>query len=106
MLAASAISATAFAGTPAPAGALSSASQSPTVRVRYDDLNLSTDQGAAELYKRISRAAREVCPDRFSRDLAIVAASAKCEANAIAQAVRDVNSSRLAMLHATRTGRG
>lgn len=78
----------------------------PTVAVRYDDLNLATAAGANTLYHRISSAARKVCPDPFSRDLLVVAASERCQAQAIAQAVREVNSPQLAMVHASRTSHG
>jgi len=78
----------------------------PTVTVRYDDLNLATAAGVDTLYRRISSAAREVCPDMYSRDLKIVAASAHCRADAVAQAVHAVNNPQLALVHAARVSRG
>jgi UrcA family protein len=78
----------------------------PSVTVRYDDLNLATTAGVDTLYRRISVAAREVCPDTHSRDLAIVAASQRCRADAVAQAVEAVNNPRLAVVHAARVSRG
>jgi UrcA family protein len=78
----------------------------PSVTVRYDDLNLSTSAGVDALYRRISNAARQVCPDARSRDLGIVAASERCQANAVAQAVRDVNNPHLALVHASHVSRG
>jgi UrcA family protein len=78
----------------------------PTVRVRYDDLNLSSDQGTHTLYRRIVKAAQQVCPDTNSRDLDVRAAGERCQAVAIAQAVSDVKSPQLAMLHASRVSHG
>jgi UrcA family protein len=92
------VATTSFAGTPSAAP--------PSVSVRYDDLNLTTPAGVNTLYRRISAAARQVCPDAYSRDLAVVAAADRCQANAVAQAVRAVNSPQLALLHATHTSHG
>jgi UrcA family protein len=78
----------------------------PSVQVRYDDLNLATTTGVNTLYRRISVAAREVCPDVYSRDLHVVLAGQRCQAAAIAKAVGEVNSPSLAMLHAARVSRG
>jgi UrcA family protein len=86
----------------APADAL------PTVTVRYGDLNLGTEQGTSALYARIVFAARQVC---FSsqvdhRDLKAFSLARACETRAIAQAVHDVNSPRLAALYGTRLRHG
>jgi UrcA family protein len=80
--------------------------EAPSVTVRYDDLNLATSAGVDALYHRISNAARAVCPDAHSRDLAIVAASERCQANAVDQAVREVNNPHLALVHAARASHG
>ena len=91
-------SVTAFAAVPA--------DDAPSVRVRYDDLNLSTSSGVNTLYRRIASAAREVCPDLYSRDPRVVLAAQHCQAAAIARAVSEVNNPSLAMLHATRAAHG
>lgn len=80
--------------------------QPSTVTVRYGDLNLDTAAGVDTLYHRISSAARAVCHDENSRDLAIVAAVKHCQENAIAQAVHEVNNPRLALVHAARVSHG
>lgn len=80
--------------------------QVPSVKVRYDDLNLATSAGVSTLYKRIARAARNVCPDAYSRDLTMVAASEQCQAEAIARAVNEVNNPQLASLYAARFPHG
>jgi UrcA family protein len=97
-----AVSGTALAGTPSTARS----ADVPTVTVRYDDLNLATDRGTAVLYKRITNAARQVCPDEFSRDLAVVTASRACQAKAIARAVQDVNNPKLALMHEAHLSHG
>ena len=79
---------------------------SPSVSVRYDDLNLATTAGVNTLYRRISFAARDVCPDIYSRDTNIVLAAHRCQAAAIARAVSQVNNPALAMLHAARASHG
>jgi UrcA family protein len=78
----------------------------PSVAVRYDDLNLSTTAGVNKLYQRISAAARQVCPDVYSRDPHVALAGQHCLSTAVAKAVSEVNSPSLAMLHAARVSRG
>ncbi|HXY97673.1 MAG TPA: UrcA family protein [Steroidobacteraceae bacterium] len=79
---------------------------SPALKVRYSDLNLSTEQGSLVLYGRIVDAARQVCTVESIRDLRAVAASKTCREQAIAQAVRDVNSPMLASVYAERLRHG
>jgi UrcA family protein len=93
-----AASVTAFAGT--------AALDAPSVSVRYDDLNLSTTAGVDTLYRRISVAARSVCPDVYSRDPSVVIAANRCQSAAVAKAVSEVNNPSLAMLHANHVARG
>jgi UrcA family protein len=91
-------SAASFAGT--------SGADAPSVSVRYDDLNLSTTAGVDKLYRRITSAARDVCPDIYSRDTHVVLIAQRCQAAAITKAVSQVNNPGLAMLHAARPARG
>jgi len=77
-----------------------------SVSVRYDDLNLSSAAGVNSLYHRISSAARDVCPGVYSRDLYVAAAAHRCEADAVAKAVSEVNNPHLAMLHTARASQG
>ncbi|HEY3785474.1 MAG TPA: UrcA family protein [Steroidobacteraceae bacterium] len=99
--AALAVSGSALAASPS-----SPLTPAPSITVRYDDLNLASDRGTAVLYQRIARAARDVCPDGFSRDLDVVAASRACQAKAIARAVQDVNNPKLALVHEAHLTRG
>jgi UrcA family protein len=78
----------------------------PSKTVKYSDLNLATDEGALELYSRIATAARAVCPDPDLRDLRTFANSERCQSEAIARAVHDVHSPRLAAMYNTRTNHG
>ena len=95
-----------LAGTSGVALAASPQDDVPSMVVAYGDLDLSTAEGTRTLYKRISTAARQVCPFEDSRDLARLALSHACREQAIARAVHDVNSPRLAALHADRVKRG
>jgi len=76
----------------------------PSVTVSYRDLNLATDQGTKALYARIVSAAREVCgaAEVDIRDLATLSSERSCERQAIAHAVSDVHSAKLAALYAAR----
>ena len=78
----------------------------PTVTVRYSDLNLSTEQGSLALYGRIESAADKVCFIEDIRNLEAVRAAKLCRAQAIAKAVRDVNSPMLASVYAARLQHG
>ncbi|HYM41847.1 MAG TPA: UrcA family protein [Steroidobacteraceae bacterium] len=72
----------------------------PSMRVAYQDLNLSTEQGSQALYARIAAAARAVCAPEDIRDLQARAAVNSCREQAIAHAVQSVDSPRLAALYA------
>lgn len=78
----------------------------PTLTVRYADLNLSTEQGSLVLYGRIVAAARQVCAIDDIRDLRAFNAAKACREEAIARAVRDVNSPMLASVYAARQRHG
>jgi UrcA family protein len=78
----------------------------PALKVRYSDLNLSTEQGSLALYGRIVAAAHQVCAVDDIRDLRAVNAAKACREEAIAQAVRDVNSPMLASVYAERLRHG
>ncbi len=78
----------------------------PRVVVRYADLDLSTQEGVQTLYKRISSAARLVCPATDPRTLVKFSEGRTCREAAIARAVSSVHSSQLAALHAERVKRG
>jgi UrcA family protein len=76
------------------------------LKVGYSDLNLSTEQGTLVLYGRIVTAAHQVCAADDIRDLRAIRAEKLCTEQAIAQAVRDVNSPALASVYAARMQHG
>jgi UrcA family protein len=76
------------------------------VTVRYTDLNLATDAGNATLYARLESAARKVCAPSDIRDLGQMAAASTCQHQAIARAVQNVNSPKLAAVYAARVRQG
>jgi UrcA family protein len=76
------------------------------VTVRYADLNLGTDAGTSALYARLESAARKVCAPSDIRDLGQMAASGACEHQAIARAVQDIHSPKLAAVSAARVRQG
>jgi UrcA family protein len=59
-----------------------------TAKVRYADLNLSSQSGAKAMLGRIEDAARRVCGRPDVRDLAQVAAYDHCKADTVVRAVR------------------
>jgi UrcA family protein len=73
-----------------------SATDEPTVTVRYDDLNLASPQGARVLYQRIVAAARAVCPEQNLRDVDQYRVSVACQDRAIERAVHAVHNPHLA----------
>jgi hypothetical protein len=58
------------------------------------------------LYGRIVAAARQVCPSSDTRNLTWLAAQRACEAKAVAQAVQQVNSPKLAATYMAHTRQG
>jgi UrcA family protein len=87
------------------AGAASLDSDVPSVVVKYSDQSLATDEGVHALYRRITHAAEQVCPDA-TRDLSRQVRVSQCRDQAIARAIRQIGNSRLAALHAVRSKNG
>jgi UrcA family protein len=72
-----------------------SIAQVPARTVHYSDLNLNTQAGTEVLYKRIRRAAEQVCGDVDSRQLKEAAAARACIEQAVIGSIRAVNNPRL-----------
>jgi UrcA family protein len=70
----------------------------PTLIVKYNAQSLDTGDGARALYHRLEFAARQVCPEPSTRDLDRLTAVQHCRAEAIARAVRQINSPMLAQV--------
>jgi UrcA family protein len=86
--------------------AVTPANDVPTVVVSFDDLDLSTTDGANALYKRISVAAHKVCPFEDSVHPMEVAANKSCRGAAVARAVGTVNNAKLAAVWTEHVNRG
>jgi UrcA family protein len=73
-------------------------SSTPSVVVRYGDLDVATPDGAAKLYRRISSAVHRVCPETDSRRLEDKMATWSCRRQALDRAVESVNSPQVASI--------
>ena len=89
-----------------PARAAEPVDTSPSVVVKYGDLNLNTEAGSLTLYARLAAAAKSVCPAADPRNLRSLSASRACQTEAMQRAVNDIRSPRLAALVATRMKHG
>jgi len=79
------------------------ASDAPSVTVRYGDLNLATTEGNRVLLHRIVTAASKVCPANSPGSR--LARNRSCMEEAIARAVSDTKSPQLVELQAARASR-
>jgi UrcA family protein len=99
----SAVACAAAAGT---ASAATPDTDVPSIVVRYSNQTLATDQGVQQLYGRIVRAARQVCPDASIHDLGARASVQQCRQQAVARAIHQIDNPELAALYATNSKRG
>jgi UrcA family protein len=93
----------------AAAGSVSAATprdEVPRIVLRYSPDSLSSAAGARELYHRLVRAAEQVCPTDFSNGPFVSQAVRQCRAEAVARAVHDIDSPRLAEVYAGQVKRG
>jgi UrcA family protein len=88
------------------AGAAGTDSDAPSVIVKYSETSLETSGGVNELYRRITVAARQVCPAASIRDLVAQQQVAQCREQAIARAISQVGNPQLAALHANHAKNG
>ena len=86
--------ATLFAGMPTDA-----ADNLAAVHVSYAGLDLSSEAGAAILYRRLKVAARQVCESLNERQLTQHARWAACYEKALTDAVAQVNQPQVTALH-------
>lgn len=73
--------------------------------VYFDAHDLATDRGTRALYRRIVNAAVEVCPGSDSPYLGTLKKSMACQRAAIARAVAQIGSTRLAALDSKEVAR-
>lgn len=88
------------------AGAATPDSDPPAVVVKYSNQSLATREGVDHLYRRITSAAKQVCPDASLLDLGAVRRTELCRNEAIARAIRQIDNPQLAALHASRSKNG
>jgi UrcA family protein len=88
------------------AGAANPGSDVPSIVVKYDAASLATDQGVNDLYRRITSAARKVCPAAAIQDLEGQRVVAECRNQAVSRAIRQIDNSQLAALYASRLKNG
>jgi len=74
-----------------------------TATVRFDELDLASNQGASELYARLRAASRQVCATLDGRELRQQSAYQACYKQALSSAVLHVNRSNVTALHARAT---
>ena len=85
---------------PRPAIAADAGFETHSVKVSFADLNLNASAGAAALYRRIQRAARQVCSQNDGgHGLGRYADWKLCYDGAVSGAVEKVNSPLLTALH-------
>jgi UrcA family protein len=72
--------------------------EQPSTVVKYGDLDLSTQAGISTLYRRLSAAARQVCPLGDIRDLGEFSRSRACQTEAVNRALRVVGGPALALV--------
>jgi len=65
--------------------------RAPQEIVKFGDLDLTRPAGAQELYRRITRAARDVCDAAIPGRLAVAIAHRRCTEQAVARAVATVD---------------
>jgi UrcA family protein len=88
-----------------PVAASHADSDSPAIRVSYQDLNLGTTAGVAALYQRIGKAAGAACDStRQLTGTRVSKAYDRCVDEAIASTVKQIGLPSLTALHATRSG--
>ena len=88
------------------ASADSVAAVAPTRVVHYSTEALTSNSGLQDLYRRIQIAAKQVCPDAYSRDLRANELVKVCRQQAVANAVHQINNSQLAAVHASSSKNG
>jgi UrcA family protein len=102
---AAAVAAVCFAAAPG-AHADGTLADVPAIKVKYSDLNLDTQAGAAVLYKRIRYAAHQVCGDVDLRELERFAQAQACIDRAVSSSVKAVRSPMLTSEYNAHIGAG
>jgi UrcA family protein len=88
------------------ASAATSDDDVPRITVRYNPQSLDTESGARALYRRLVKAAVEVCPPSPVSPHWVNRQVRECREQAVARAVFQVNNPRLAAIYATSSKSG
>jgi UrcA family protein len=88
------------------ASAATADEQVPHMPVYYNPQSLETDRGAQAVYHKIVHAAEEVCPMDDSSPHLMTGAVRTCREQAIARAVHDIHSPKVAALYVANTKHG
>ena len=81
------------------------ATDAPSIRVSYRDLNLSTPSGVEVLYRRVQQAAAQYCEaSRVPTGTRVSPAFSRCVNDAVATTVKTIDHPALSALHAARGG--
>ncbi len=99
------LAAAALLAQPNIAAAAQPAAAAPQTTVYYSFGELATDQGTRTVYQRIVSAARDVCPRFDSRDLGAFADSRECQRQAVARAIHQIGSAKLAAVYSHKLAR-
>jgi UrcA family protein len=78
----------------------------PTITVKYSKQSLETDAGVTALYRRITYAAQQVCPEASIPNRNLQKRIEQCRDQAVARAIREIDNSRLAALYAIHSKNG
>jgi UrcA family protein len=90
-------------------GAVSAATpddESLSIAVKYDPQSLSTQDGARALYRKLVRAAAEVCPTNSANPYVLSRGVVECRAQSVARAVFKINNPSLVAVYNTSIKRG
>jgi UrcA family protein len=75
-----------------------------SIKVRYDDLDLAKEAGIQRLYQRLRLAARQVCGSPDTRRPADVRDWRRCVDQALGTAVTELGNARLTAVHVRASG--
>ncbi len=75
----------------------------PKVSIEYSSAEVTTEEGAAQLYRKLKRAARSVCEAYGGDTLQRRVAAQKCFDKSLENAVQQVNAQPLTALHLAAT---
>ena len=90
-------------------GAVSAATpddETLSISVKYDPQAISTQDGARALYRKLVRAAENVCPATSDSPHLLSPAVVECRAQSVARAVYAINNPRLVAVYNTSMKRG